>query len=210
MIRLSAVKKSHLQLNVQQSTWTKTRRRASIRDIFLQLTTWSANWSVTHHHRRRPTMISHRQMQPVWLQRIIFAAKHDSDIGRMIARRIKIGIIADATWQQHGHCIVLVQMWLQQWLRSGCIARRQQILYDVSRHRPCAAVVRHERVESFVFETLTALRQQCKQSQRCHLVQVQYIVTDAHSDALRAIRFLKHTKRNVLNRKVRISRNFHP
>ena len=46
-------------------------------------------------------MVTNRQVQPIGLKRVVFAAEHGADVGGMLSRCVEIGVVANAAWQVH-------------------------------------------------------------------------------------------------------------
>lgn len=54
-------KEGHLQLKVQQATWTESRGFIILGS---SLAIWSSDWSTRHHHTRSSPMVSYWQIFP--------------------------------------------------------------------------------------------------------------------------------------------------
>ena len=83
---------AQLELDVE------TTARPEAREVGVggpRLTERSSHARPAHHDRRRASVVADRDVQPVGWQRVVRAAEHRSDVERVLAARIEVGVLGD-------------------------------------------------------------------------------------------------------------------
>ena len=82
---------ANLEFVVHQLRWTKGRRTVVVRN---RLTMRPNDRCAARHKRTRATVVTDRNVLPVWQKRIRWP-EHRADVRRVMERRVEIGVVAD-------------------------------------------------------------------------------------------------------------------
>ena len=149
-------------------------------------------------------VISNRQMQPVGHQGIFLAAKHDAYIGGMLARGIKVRVIANLHRQQHLHIALSGERTRAKLgIVSKCRFIGAEQLREALRHLvPRLATRRHEPIQRRCGKPTAR-----EQSMFLKHVQIEDLISNRNADRCRiSARPHENTVRQILNRKMRVRR----
>ena len=89
--RTSSDNGAHFEFKIQQLCGSMMDGTAAIQN----LPTWSRKGMPRDVYSRGSSVISDWQVQPIGLQGLLFAAKHDSDVGGVFATGIKVGVFGN-------------------------------------------------------------------------------------------------------------------
>ncbi len=151
-------------------------------------------------------MVRHGQVEPVRHQRVVLAAEHHTDVGRVLPRRVEVGVVADVRRQLELDLGLGVQ-------RAGTerlvVAKRRHVLAQEledagTRRAPRRAPERHERVERRRAEGRARVEGQvCEQPGLRKHGQVEREIADGDTDPRHGgVRGTEHAVGQVLNREV--------
>lgn len=95
LINTASQESSNFHFKVQSFAFAETWFCGIFR---LYLPSWPVEISSTDHHRRRSAMVPDGNMQPIFIQGILWASDDWTDIERMRSRWIKVSIVSDLYW----------------------------------------------------------------------------------------------------------------
>ena len=162
-------------------------------------------------------MIADGQVEPVGHELVTLAPEHLADVGRVLARRVEVGVIANLRRQVHLHLgarheAARLPVWALAERRISCVPP-EQARQPRAHGLPVGTRPRHEVVERVASEHVRGVEGHFVEQALCgRLAQVQDAVTDrnARTWVEAAGRVREDSKRQVLDGEVATVRAIHP
>ena len=195
-----ADKGTHLQFEIDSAAGAELRRSLG---IGTRLAVRPSHGGAAEDHRTGASVIGHGKIEPVGLERAVFAAKHRAHIRGMFFGRIKIGVVADLEREPHRdvassedgfaaqRCIVA---------QSGLV-RIEQFTEPLPNGSPGGRSLRGEGIERVAGEEGLRGLEVREEPGGLESPDVQDVLADGDSARCPAIGSLKDAPRKVLDRK---------
>ena len=117
------------------------------------LTLWSSNRSSINHNGRSSSVIANWQMEPIWLECIVFTSEHDADVHGVVLGRIEISVVSNEDWHGHFDGVNVVNCLGDQVI--GWLWTIDEILDSLSCFNSEVFTEGSKSVECFVFEDVS-------------------------------------------------------
>mmetsp|Transcript_1162 Transcript_1162/g.1849 ORF Transcript_1162/g.1849 Transcript_1162/m.1849 type:complete len:313 (-) Transcript_1162:6-944(-) len=193
---------SHLKLEIKESAGSELRGSLSR----LGLTAGTMEVGSRNNNRGGSAMVTNREMEPVGLKGVINSTEHDSHIGGVLSRRVKISIISNTSRENHLNRILCHKGFSSQFLvisQSRIISRQERRDGNTS-FLPGSLAHGHEGVEGGLTEDFGAIEERSvEQASIGHNSKIQDLISNSNSNGVCPI-LVKDTIRKILNREVAV------